>query len=155
MAAARSTRVVCAPLAPAAAARCANLHKISFSSPWSAAEFGSLLASASVVADGVGSAPLVDGFILSRRAADEAEILTIAVDPAKRAHGLGNALLGFHLSRLSMLGVEKLFLEVAESNKPALALYNRYGFERVGLREGYYAKPDGTRAAALILRCNL
>ena len=91
---------------------------------------------------------------MSRRAADEAEILTIAVEPKARGSGLATVLLGSHLSRLSRLGVSALFLEVDEANAPALALYRRFGFQQVGRRAAYYAKADGSRANALILKLN-
>ncbi|MEI2736042.1 MAG: GNAT family N-acetyltransferase [Rhodoblastus sp.] len=104
------------------------------------------------MADGIGEQPDLSGFVLSRRAVDEAEILTIAVDPHARGSGIGTALLGGHLSRLSRLGVSTLFLEVDEANAPALALYRRFGFQQVGRRAAYYAKADGARANALILK---
>jgi ribosomal-protein-alanine N-acetyltransferase len=130
----------CRPLTVSVAKRCAALHKASFAAPWSILEFERLLASSSVIADGNGVQGDISGFILSRRAADEAEILTIAVDPAVRKSGIATALLAYHLSRLSRAGVAQLFLEVDEANKPAL---------------GYYARPDGSRATALVLRCAL
>ena len=142
----------CRPLSASAAPRCAALHAQSFATPWAAAEFERLLTSASVVADGIGEQSNLQGFVLSRRAADEAEILTIAVEPRSRGSGLATALLGAHLSRLSRLGVSELFLEVDEANAPALALYHRYGFQQVGRRPAYYAKADGSRANALILK---
>ena len=142
----------CRPLSASAASRCAALHAVSFANPWSATEFEGLLTSASVVADGIGEQPDLSGFVLSRRAVDEAEILTIAVDPHARGSGIGTALLGGHLSRLSRLGVSTLFLEVDEANAPALALYRRFGFQQVGRRAAYYAKADGARASALILK---
>lgn len=107
-----------------------------------------------MVADGIGEQPQLQGFVMSRRAADEAEILTIAVEPKARGGGLATALLGSHLSRLSRFGVSALFLEVDEANAPALALYRRFGFQQVGRRAAYYAKADGSRANALILKLN-
>ncbi len=138
------------------AARCAVLHKLSFAAPWSAAEFERLLASQSVLADGisVGDAALA-GFILSRRAADEAEILTVAVDPVRRGRNLASQLLAFHAARLTRAGVARLFLEVEDGNAPARALYRRFGFREVGRRNNYYAGKDGARAHALILRADL
>lgn len=144
----------CRSLAASSASRCAALHGASFANPWPASEFENLLTSASVVADGIGEQPQLQGFVMSRRAADEAEILTIAVEPKARGSGLATALLGSHLSRLSRLGVSTLFLEVDEANAPALALYRRFGFQQVGRRAAYYAKADGSRANALILRLN-
>ena len=119
------------------------------------AEFERLLVSAPVVADGARADDRLIGFVLSRRAVDEAEVLTIAVDPAFRGRGVSNTLLGFHIGRLSQVGVADLFLEVDESNKPALALYKRYGFVKVGERAGYYTRPNGERALALVMRCHL
>lgn len=135
------------------AQRCALIHRQSFAKGWPLSEFEHLLASSSVIADGIDLSGVVAGFALSRRAAEEAEILTIAVDAAFRGRGLAGALLGFHLARLAQANVAELFLEVDEANAPALALYRRFGFARVGERVGYYTRPDGRRATALVLRC--
>ncbi|MGL5361797.1 MAG: GNAT family N-acetyltransferase [Bosea sp. (in: a-proteobacteria)] len=136
----------------------ANLHaQGGFARGWAADECAALIADASVTCDGsfTGSSVLLDGFILSRRAADEAEILTIAVSQKRRRGGHGKALLGAHLARLASLGAKSLFLEVEAGNAPALALYRRFGFVEVGRREAYYPMPDGTRAAALVMRREL
>lgn len=119
------------------------------------AEFESLLTSSSIVADGIGDGRALTGFVLSRRAADEAEILTITVHGRARGGGVATRLLASHISRLSSLGVTDLFLEVDENNLPALALYRRFGFTQVGRRPSYYAKADGSKANALILKLNL
>ncbi len=145
----------CRPLGAEDAPRCAALHRVSFSNSWSINEFEGLLASAPVIADGAEGARNVSGFVLSRRASDEAEILTIAVHPALRGQGMAGTMLGYHMSRLARAGVGDLFLEVDESNAPALALYRRYGFIKVGQRTGYYARADGQRATALVLRCTV
>lgn len=88
------------------------------------------------------------GFILARVAADEAEILTLAVAPAARRRGLGRALVGAALAGAAARGAASLFLEVAETNVPALALYAQCGFGAVGRRRGYY----GGSVDALVLR---
>jgi ribosomal-protein-alanine N-acetyltransferase len=67
-------------------------------------------------------------------AADEAEILNIAVDPAFRRRGIGSALLAALCERAQ----GTIFLEVAETNSPAMALYRKHGWEAAGLRERYY-----------------
>jgi ribosomal-protein-alanine N-acetyltransferase len=95
------------------------------------------------------------GFILSRIAADEAEILSIAVDASERNHGLGRGLLEMNMRRLAGLGVRSLFLEVARDNLPACKLYRRAGFYDVGRREAYYNHGSGDASAALILRREL
>ncbi len=92
---------------------------------------------------------------MSRIALDEAEILTVAVQTEIRARGLGRALLAFHLSRLASAGVTQVFLEVDEANEPALRLYRRFGFAKVGERAGYYPKGAAKAATALVLRATL
>jgi ribosomal-protein-alanine N-acetyltransferase len=91
------------------------------------------------------------GMILGRVAADEAEILTLAVDPAQRRRGVGSALLSAAMAYAAELGAALMFLEVAVTNDAARALYAAHGFTRSGLRRHYYT--DGTDA--LILRCTL
>lgn len=136
---------------------CAALHAASFAHSWSPDEFETLLSSKSVI----GRAALdpdneeLRGFALSRIAADEAEILTIAVQAAFRKRGIGRALLIDMLSHVSAAHVRALFLEVERDNLPAIALYARSGFREVGQRRGYYQKPDGSAATALVLRKDL
>ena len=76
-------------------------------------------------------------------AADEAEILSVAVAPARRGRGLARALLDLHLRRLAGLGVRAVFLEVDEGNMPARGSIARAGFREVGRREGYYQHDGG------------
>jgi len=135
---------------------CARLHKNGFAHPWSAAEFEALFDPASVA----GEAAIVTGggmigFVLSRRAAGEAEILTVVVQPNRRRDGVGLELMKAHLGRLGSLGAGSVFLEVDENNSAARALYSRLGFEQVGARTAYYRHGDGPKSAALILRCLL
>ena len=142
-----------APLDARCAARLAALHGSAFARAWSALDFERLLAESNVLADGlfIGRGGEPDGFILSRRAADEAEVLSVALAPQARGRGHAGQLLAEHLRQLSRQGVRAVHLEVEEGNTPALALYRRFGFREVGRRPAYYAKPDGSRACALIL----
>jgi ribosomal-protein-alanine N-acetyltransferase len=133
----------------------AHLHAKSFARGWSEEEMGTLVLDRQVEANAMVRGARLDGFVLSRLAADEAEILTIAVDPAQRGAGLGRMLLSNHLTRLAARGVKALYLEVEESNVAALALYRRVGFVEVGRRPAYYAKADGTRSEALVLKRDL
>jgi ribosomal-protein-alanine N-acetyltransferase len=139
-------------LRPADALGCANLHATSFAHPWSASEFETLLADSACIGDGAIVEAKVAGFILSRRALDEAEVLTVVVDPSARRKGCAHRLLGAHLGRLGAAGVANVFLEVEESNVAALALYRRYGFAVEGRRKNYYSKAGGARSDALIMR---
>lgn len=136
------------------AVACAAIHAPSFAHPWSAAEFESLLAAPETVADGAfdSRGAALQGFVLSRRAADEAEILTIAVGQRHRRAGLGAKLLAAHLAHLSGYGVRALFLEVDEANVAARALYARFGFAEVGRRPAYYRTASGVKSTALVLR---
>jgi len=139
------------------AEECAAIHRSAFAHPWSAGEIATLLASASTL----GSAALnpatgrMRGFAISRLAADEAEILTIAVDRTWRGRGVGRDLLREHLSRATLSGARAMFLEVDHANAPAIALYVGFGFVKVGRREGYYRGPDGKPATALVMRKDL
>jgi ribosomal protein S18 acetylase RimI-like enzyme len=67
-------------------------------------------------------------------AADEAEILNIAVDPAFRRRGVASAL----LASVCAQAQGTIALEVAEPNAPAISLYLKYGWEYAGFRKGYY-----------------
>lgn len=91
------------------------------------------------------------GMILGRVVADEAEILTLAVDPGQRRRGVGSALLSAAMTRAAGLGATIMFLEVAVTNDAARALYAAHGFTVAGVRRRYYT--DGTDA--LILRSTL
>ncbi len=78
------------------------------------------------------------GMILGRVAADEAEILTLAVDPGQRRRGVGSALLSAAMAHAANLGAVFMFLEVAVTNDAARALYAAHGFTKAGLRRHYY-----------------
>ena len=88
------------------------------------------------------------GMILARVAADEGEVLTLAVDPAVQRQGLGRVLLEQAMVTARQRGAGALFLEVASGNSPGRALYGAAGFVTVGCRRGYY--PGG--GDALVLR---
>jgi ribosomal-protein-alanine N-acetyltransferase len=129
----------------------AVLHAASFHRAWSDGEFAALLVNRNVVAHRATIGRTLVGFILSRMVAGEAEILSIATAAGQRGKGLGRQLLDLHLRRLAGLGVRAVFLEVAEDNVSARALYRRAGFRDAGRREGYYPAGKG----ALVLRRDL
>jgi ribosomal-protein-alanine N-acetyltransferase len=144
------------PIGPSAAPDCARLHATSFAHPWYSAEFESLLAGANAVGDGaLARGGGLIGFALSRHAAGEAEVLSVAVAKSERGRGIGRALMNAHLARLAAAGVTSVFLEVERGNASAIALYEGLGFETVGERKNYYRKVGGTGAPALTLRCDL
>lgn len=92
------------------------------------------------------------GFAIARAVTDEAELLSIGVLDKYRRQGLAAQLLAQVIEFVAARGVHKLFLEVAEDNPGAQALYARHGFTRVGRRPDYYRGRDGTMTAALTLR---
>ena len=99
-----------------------------------------------------GAAPV--GFVLARLAAGEGEILTVAVARAHRRQGLGWRLMDAVLRELHGQRAEALFLEVDETNAPAIALYRRLGFFEVGKRPRYYESAQG-KTGALVMRRDL
>lgn len=101
---------------------------------------------------GVG-APLA-GFLIIRPAEDQAELLTITIDSHQRGAGLGKSLLMAGEKAASEQGAEILFLEVAEDNGAAIALYRAAGYEPFGRRPAYYRRAQG-RVAALTFRKRL
>ncbi|MFA5539353.1 MAG: GNAT family N-acetyltransferase [Gemmobacter sp.] len=126
----------------------AALHARCFTTPrpWSAAEFAAMLESPGAFLIGDAS-----GFVLGRVAAGEAELLTLAVAPGARRRGLGRGLLEGFEAGAARRGAGTAFLEVAAGNAPARALYAAAGWDRSGLRPGYYRHPDGSSEDALVL----
>ena len=92
----------------------------------------------------------VCGFLVIRTIALEAEILNLSVHPAERRAGNATGLLLEALAECRELHVKKIFLEVRESNVPAISFCEKHGFVRSGRRPGYYQTP--TEAAVLMMR---
>src|SRR5215831_17994232 len=109
---------------------------------WQASEYARLIEDPDVellVAEGPEGSVL--GFAAAQRAADEAELQNLAVDPEHQRQGIGQALLeGVH-GRLRATGTKRVYLEVRPSNRPAVALYVSSGYTLAGRRQGYYEAP--------------
>ena len=128
----------------------ARVHAAAFDAPWPPEAFAALMDSPGVFALAmVNQAPV--GLILMRAIAGEAEVLTLAVEPAHRRRGVARALLDAGLVQATAAGAETAFLEVAADNAAAIALYRAAGFETVGRRAAYYQRPGGSTADALVL----
>lgn len=91
------------------------------------------------------------GFAVGRVAADEAELLTLAVAPEARRQGVGRRLLSAFETEAKARGARTVFLEVAETNAAARCLYAGAGYASAGYRRDYYG-PAGARTGALVLR---
>ena len=137
------------------APRLAQLHGASFHRGWGEGEFEGMIAERNTLVHRLRLGRKTIGFAVSRMGADEAEILSIAVDEAWRGRGLSRDLLITHLGHLAGRGVRRIFLEVEENNVPARRLYERTGFAVVGRRERYYRGADGEQLNALLMRRDL
>lgn len=110
-----------------------RLHALCFPhKPWSAADFADLKKS------GCDIVASQNGFIVYRATLDEAELITIGVHPDARRSGIAATMIELMVRDLAARGVKKVFLEVAENNHPARALYERHGFTVAGRRPNYY-----------------
>ncbi len=136
-------RLYCAPGSDDLCRRAARVHDLSFSTAWSARDIAALLANpgAALLEEADPAAPHeMRGFLLYRQAAGEAEILTLCVAPSHRRAGCANQLINALKACLPSHGVKTLFLEVEESNTPALRLYESCGFVKIAARKDYYGK---------------
>lgn len=125
----------------------AAVHEACFERPWSEREIDQLLL------DGFGlvseDAP---AFLIARVAAGEAEILTVAVDPAFRRRGWARRLVDLACEVARDQDAVSMFLEVGTDNGAAVDLYEGLGFRVVGRRPAYYRRADGSVADALVMR---
>ena len=126
----------------------AAIHANSFITPrpWSSAEIAGILAAPNTH---LFSAP--HGFAITRIAGPEAELLTIAVDPARRRHRIGKTLMDMLIAHAKTAGVEEMFLEVAANNEAAQKLYQFCGFSTRATRKDYYTEPNGQKISAIVM----
>ncbi len=130
----------------------AALHARCFTTPrpWRADEFAALLKTRGTV--------LIshqNGFAMGRIAGPEAELLTIAVHPEAQNAGHGTRLLEDFLCKAATLGAKEIFLEVAENNPAAIALYLKSGFKQVAKRKEYFKQINGPALTALIFKYSI
>ena len=127
----------------------AQLEKLCFADPWSemsiASELRNIWSYWVVALDG----DEVVGYIGSQSSCDETDIMNIAVHPDCRRRGIAESLIDNLIKELKKRGSHALMLEVRVSNDPAIALYEKLGFQQVGRRKNYYRNP---KEDALILR---
>lgn len=138
---------------PDRAADIAALHARVFDPAWNEASVTSLLehpASAAYVAL-VGQPKYAVGFVMSQIAGDEAEILSIGVNPDVQRAGVGRTMMEGLIRSLRRAEITRLFLEVAADNAAAQALYARLGFTEIGRRKAYYQRPGAAAQDAINL----
>jgi ribosomal-protein-alanine N-acetyltransferase len=142
----RATAVECAAMAHA--------HAQAFDKSWREDEFEDLLEGEGIYGF-LAEAGAPAGVILCRVAAGEMEVLTLGVTPDARRRGVARALLAAALPEARALGASEVFLEVAVDNDPAIALYERLGFRRAGVRKSYYDRSPYGFMDALVMRLDL
>jgi ribosomal-protein-alanine N-acetyltransferase len=150
-----SAKAVVEPADMRDAPRLARLHGASFHRGWGESEFEDMLSQRNTLVHRLRLGSKFIGFAASRMAADEAEILSIAIAPGQRGQGWSRQLLLTHLGHLAGRGVRTVFLEVEENNQPARRLYDRAGFAVAGRRERYYRDAGGAELNALVMRRDL
>ena len=126
----------------------AKLEAQCFSDPWSEKSIASELEnplSLWLVAEENGQ---VFGYVGSQTVLDESDMMNVAVDSGHRRQGIARALIETLIAELAKMGSRCLRLEVRVSNESARALYERMGFQQLGLRKNYYHNP---KEDALIL----
>jgi ribosomal-protein-alanine N-acetyltransferase len=128
----------------------AEQDKLLYPFPWAAVNFADSMSA------GYGCWTMCEGgeragYAVLMMVLDEVHILNISVVGERQGRGLGRRLLD-HLAAVAReAGARQMFLEVRPSNTPALALYQRAGFETIGRRKGYYPAADG-REDGLVMR---
>ena len=134
---------------PEHVAQVAALEKLCFADPWSemsiASELENIWSYWLVAVCG----EQVVGYIGSQSSIDETDVMNVAVHPDWRRRGIGERLITALVEALKFRGSHALLLEVRASNSPAISLYEKLGFQQVGLRKNYYRNP---KEDALILR---
>lgn len=148
-----SPKIILDTLTPDDLPRILELEELCFSEPWQPNDFEILFArgEAILLAARTTDHGLV-GYSCAWAVLDAAELGNIAVAPDFQGWGIGKALLKKNITICKRKKVEKIYLEVRESNFRAVGLYNNFGFEVIGRRKGYYAKP---REDAIIMRLDL
>jgi ribosomal-protein-alanine acetyltransferase len=126
-----------------------EVERACFDDPWSARAIQEAMQSETSCAFLAENTSGILGFVLARTTGPEAEILDLAVSPRARRMGIARGLLRAVREQARGSGVEEIFLEVRESNRAAISLYEGEGYRPVGMRHRYYRNPSED---ALVLR---
>ena len=132
----------------------ASAHAQAFDAPWGEEAFAAFLSGPGAYAFvAVDEDPV--GVVLCRAIAGEAEVLTLAVPPWARRRGVALALMTAAIGAARAGSARAMLLEVDVANAPAVGLYERLGFARVGMRKAYYNRGLDGRADAQVMRLDL
>lgn len=119
---------------------------------WNAGQIRTALVAQDRVCEVARKADQIIGFSLARYAANEAELLLVAVLPDHRRNGIATTLISRASADVERRGAHAIFLEVRDANHAACALYRTQGFAPVGRRKAYYAGQDRRRYDAITMR---
>jgi len=131
-----------------------KLHGQAFTPGWPQSDFAEHLSAQTDDVVGIVNGGELQGFVITRTSVDQAEILTMLVDPTHKRTGLGRVLLQAAEYAVCQRGADILFLDVAADNPVATALYESAGYHRCGVRPGYYRRIGG-RVDAILYRKHL
>jgi ribosomal-protein-alanine N-acetyltransferase len=141
------------PMMDADLAEVAAIEQASYAFPWSENIFRDCLR-VGYTCRALDLANKIIGYGVMSLGAGEAHILNVCVRGEYRTVGFGRRLLEHLLERAGAAGTSEAFLEVRPSNVAAIRLYQRLGFEQIGIRRGYYQAPEG-REDAIVLKLDL
>ena len=124
---------------------CNELHELEslcFEEPWSVPMLAETLSNPLTVIAAERSGEILAGYAVGRVAADEGEVFRIAVHPDFRRRHIAEKLLTELHEKMRARGAAKSFLEVKSRNAPAIALYEKQGYQKIALRKNYYNDDD-------------
>ena len=128
-----------------------EIEKNSYPDPWSVKMFeGELQLEFSNFFAAIKGSEIA-GYICLWTVSDEGQITNITVKECFRKKGLGSILMKYIIDISYAMKIKKMFLEVRASNYPALSLYEKFGFKKIGVREKYYSNSDNAVVMAKIL----
>lgn len=122
-------------------ARIAEIEAESFSDPYSERAITDILCTEGAMCFTALDGGIPIAYFIGRLIEPEGELYRIATAPEKRGRGIAYRLLDYAVKTSRAYGLESLFLEVRESNIPALSLYRAYGFAEISKRKNYYRNP--------------
>ena len=118
-----------------------KIENMCFSPPWTEGQLLSEMESEYGMVLAAFEGDVLCAFSVMHMAGDQAELYQIATNPEKRGRGIADALMKEGISWSKERNAESIFLEVRVSNTPAIALYEKHGFENIGIRKKYYTEP--------------
>jgi len=131
-----------------------DIEAKNYNFPWSEGVFNDCIKSPNYSCWICEELDVIVGYSIVSIMAGEAHIMNISVDPAVQKQGVGSKLLE-HMIELATSKAETIFLEVRPSNKGAISLYQKRGFNEIGVRKGYYPAVNGYREDAVMLALEL